>query len=167
MPPRKKNSKSSRRRTGAARKAQPPARRAGGQPATASPPSGRVPPEAPGSRADNPAPGVTSGTAVPPGPAGNVPAGLDHSPPATELPPGLRSARNSQPGPAAANALLAANPLPGVVPDGQRVSARSRDTMTVAQPPAAAKRRSAGRPARVGRQGRRGTAHRDLLARSR
>ena len=138
MPPRKKNSRS-RRGTTAARKAQPPARRDGGQPGPAGSPPGRVPSEAPGPRAENPPPGVTSGTAVPPGPAGNVPAGLDHLAPATKLPPGLRPARNSQPGPAAASALLgpaAANPLPGVAPGGPRVSVRSRDTKPAAPAPA-------------------------------
>jgi len=142
MPPRKKNSKSSRRRTTAARRAQPPARRDGGQPATASPPPGAVPPEASGPQAKNPPPGVTSGTTIPSGPAENVPVGPDHSAPAANLPPGLRPARNSEPGPAAANALLgpaAANPPPGVVPDGQRVSVRSRSTMTAPPPPADAK----------------------------
>ena len=147
MPPRKKNSRS-RRGTTAARKAQPPARRDGGQPGPAGSPPGRVPSEAPGPRAENPPPGVTSGTAVPPGPAGNVPAGLDHLAPATKLPPGLRPARNSQPGPASASALAgpaaasallgpaAANPLPGMAPGGPRVSVRSRDTKPAAPAPA-------------------------------
>jgi len=147
MPPRKKNSRS-RRGTTAARKAQPPARRDGGQPGPAGSPPGRVPSEAPGPRAENPPPGVTSGTAVPPGPAGNVPAGLDHLAPATKLPPGLRPARNSQPGPASASALAgpaaasallgpaAANPLPGVAPGGPQDSDRSRDTKPAAPAPA-------------------------------
>jgi phosphatidylglycerol---prolipoprotein diacylglyceryl transferase len=151
MPPRKKNSKSNRRGSTAARKAQPPARRNGGQTASASPSAGRMPPEASGPRAKNPPPGVTSGTTIPPGPAGNLPAAGDRPAPATKLPPGLRPARGSQPGPATANALpgaaaanplsaaAAANPLPGVVPDGQRISVRSRDTMTAAPPSADAK----------------------------
>jgi phosphatidylglycerol---prolipoprotein diacylglyceryl transferase len=117
MPPRKKNFKSSRRGTTAAGKVQPSARRDGGQPAPASPPPGRVPPEAPGQRAKTPPPGVTSGAAIP---------------------PGLRSPGNSQPGPVAASALLgsaAANPLPGVAGASHPISVRSRDA-TAAQPPA-------------------------------
>jgi phosphatidylglycerol---prolipoprotein diacylglyceryl transferase len=140
MPPRKKSSKSNRRGTTATRKAQP-APRDGSQPATAGPPPGRVPPEAPGPRATNPSRGAAPGPAAPAGvaPAQNVPAGLA---PAQNVPAGLAPAKKAPPA-VVAGTDERADVLPpaggraapaSLAPAARGVSVRSRDA-SAAPPP--------------------------------